>query len=213
MSLSTDTLNLLKNFASINQGLLFKKGKRLRTLSVLKNVFAVADIEDEITREFAIYDLNEFLGTLSLFSNPDLSFNEDHILISEGKAKVKYFYSSPAVVVSPPDKDIVLTDPVLTFELTEANINQIQKASATLKLKELSIQPGKLTALNSGGVGNQITIDVETEGTGGSGEKIVKIENLKLIEGSYNVKVFEQAVEFTHMTKPGLVYMVTVESK
>jgi hypothetical protein len=212
MSLSSETLNVLKNFASINQGLLFKKGSRLRTLSVLKNIFAVADITDTISREFAIYDLNEFLGTVSLFSNPDLAFNEDHILISEGKAKVKYFYSSPAVVVSPPEKDITLTDPLLSFELTEAQITQIQKASATLKLKELSIKSGKLTALNSGGVGNQITIDLDTKGSM-TGEKLVKIENLKLIEGSYNVQVFEQAVEFAHMTKPGLVYLVTVESK
>ncbi|WEM34289.1 DNA polymerase sliding clamp [Xanthomonas phage X1] len=212
MSLSSETLNVLKNFASINQGLLFKPGNRLRTLSVLKNVFAVAEINDEITREFAIYDLNEFLGTISLFSKPHLTFNEDHILIQDGKTKVKYFYSSPAVVVSPPDKDIVLTDPLLTFELTEGNINQIQKAAATLKLKELSIREGKLTALNSGGVGNQITIELDTEGKM-SDEKLVKIENLKLIEGSYNVKVFEQAVEFSHMTKPGLVYLVTVEAK
>lgn len=212
MSLSTETLNVLKNFASINQGLLFKPGSRLRTLSVLKNVFAVADITDEITREFAIYDLNELLGTISLFSKPTLAFNADHILIQEGKAKVKYFYSSPAVVVSPPDNDIVLTDPKLTFELTEANITQIQKASATLKLKELSIQEGKLTALNSGGVGNQITIDLDTVGKMAD-EKLVKIENLKLIDGAYNVKVFDQAVEFAHMTKPGLVYLVTVEAK
>lgn len=212
MSLSSETLKILANFASINQGLLFKKGKRLRTLSVLKNVFAVAEIEDEIPREFAIYDLNELLGTLSLLGKPNLEFNDDHILISEGKAKVKYFYSSPAVVVSPPDKDIVLTDHKLAFELTEANLIQIQKASATLKLKELSIKSGKLTALNSGGVGNQITIELDTEGSM-SEEKIVKIENLKLIEGSYNVKVFDQAVEFAHMTKPGLVYLVTVEAK
>lgn len=212
MILSNETVNVLKNFASVNQGLLFKKGTRLRSLSVLKNIFVVADITDEIPREFAIYDLNEFLGTLSLFSNPEVDYKEDHIAISEGKSKVKYFYSSPAVVVSPPDKDIVLTDPKLTFELTEANITQIQKASATLKLKELSIKPGKLTALNSGGVGNQITIDIDTTGDG-TDEKLVKIENLKLIEGSYNVKVFDQAVEFTHMTKPGLVYLVTVEAK
>jgi hypothetical protein len=181
-------------------------------LSVLKNIFAVAEINDEITREFAIYDVNELLGTLSLFSSPGLDFKDDHILIQEGKAKVKYFYSSPAVVVSPPDKDIVLTDPKLTFELSEANITQIQKAAATLKLKELSIREGKLTALNSGGIGNQITIELDTDGSMND-EKIVKIENLKLIDGAYNVKVFDQAVEFTHTTKPGLVYLVTVEAK
>ena len=212
MNLSKETIDILKNFASINQGLLFKKGNRLRTLSVLKNIFAVAEINDEITREFAIYDVNELLGTLSLFSSPGLDFKDDHILIQEGKAKVKYFYSSPAVVVSPPDKDIVLTDPKLTFELSEANITQIQKAAATLKLKELSIREGKLTALNSGGIGNQITIELDTDGSMND-EKIVKIENLKLIDGAYNVKVFDQAVEFTHTTKPGLVYLVTVEAK
>ncbi len=212
MNLSKETIDILRNFASINQGLLFKKGNRLRTLSVLKNIFAVAEINDEITREFAIYDVNELLGTLSLFSSPGLDFKDDHILIQEGKAKVKYFYSSPAVVVSPPDKDIVLTDPKLTFELSEANITQIQKAAATLKLKELSIREGKLTALNSGGIGNQITIELDTDGSMND-EKIVKIENLKLIDGAYNVKVFDQAVEFTHTTKPGLVYLVTVEAK
>lgn len=212
MNLSKETIDILRNFASINQGLLFKKGNRLRTLSVLKNIFAVAEIKDEITREFAIYDVNELLGTLSLFSSPGLDFKDDHILIQEGKAKVKYFYSSPAVVVSPPDKDIVLTDPKLTFELSEANITQIQKAAATLKLKELSIREGKLTALNSGGIGNQITIELDTDGSMND-EKIVKIENLKLIDGAYNVKVFDQAVEFTHTTKPGLVYLVTVEAK
>ena len=212
MNLSKETIDILRNFASINQGLLFKKGNRLRTLSVLKNIFAVAEISDEITREFAIYDVNELLGTLSLFSSPGLDFKDDHILIQEGKAKVKYFYSSPAVVVSPPDKDIVLTDPKLTFELSEANITQIQKAAATLKLKELSIREGKLTALNSGGIGNQITIELDTDGSMND-EKIVKIENLKLIDGAYNVKVFDQAVEFTHTTKPGLVYLVTVEAK
>jgi hypothetical protein len=209
---SKETLKQLENFSEINQGLLFKPGNTLRTLSVLKNIFAVSKIDDEIPREFAIYDLRELLAIIALFKAPDIEFNNDHILISEGKSKVKYFYSSPAVVVSPPDKDIVLTDSQLSFVLTQENITQIQKAAATLKLKNLAISNGKLTALNSDGVGNQITIDIETDGDL-DGDKVVKIENLKLVEGSYDVNVYTQAVEFKHREKEGLVYLVTVEAK
>lgn len=212
MKLSNETIELLKNFASINQGLVFKEGKRLRSLSILKNIFVVADIPDEIPRDFAVYDLNEFLSTLSLFgNNADIDYKSDHILLTSGSSKVKYFYSSPAVVVQPPEKDITLTDPELTFELTAADLAQIQKASSALKLKELSIKPGVLTALNTKGVGNQISIDIETKGDG-TNERVLNIENLKLLDGAYDVSVFQQAVEFRHKIKPGLVYLISVET-
>lgn len=212
MSFSKETIALLENFASINQGLVFKPGNKIRTISILKNVFAVAEIPDEITRDFAVYDLRELLATLSLFKSPDVDFKNDHILITEGKSRVKYFYSSPAVVVSPPDKDITLNNPELSFTLTKENFAQIKQAAATLKLKHLSINQGKLTALNIDGVGNQITIDLETEGDL-SEERIVKIENLKLIDGSYDVEVYSTALKFTSQEKEGLVYLVTVGAK
>lgn len=212
MKLSNEAVELLKNFASINQGLVFKEGNKLRTISILKNIFAVAEIPDTIPRDFAVYDLNEYLSTLSLFGNAaDLEYKEDHILMKSGASKVKYFYSSPAVVVSPPDKDIQLTDPDLEFELTAADLAQIQKAASALKLKELSIRKGSLTALNKQGVGNQISIEIAMEGREIS-ERLVNIENIKLIDGAYDVRVFANAVEFKHKVKPGLVYLVTVEA-
>lgn len=212
MKLSNETIEVLKNFASINQGIMFREGNRLRTISILKNIFAVAEIPDTLPRDFAVYDLNEFLSTLSLFGNSaDVEFNSDHVLIKSGSSKVKYFYSSPAVVVTPPDKDIQMTNPELEFELTAADLSQILKASAALKLKELSITNGALIALNKQGIGNQISIDVEMNGEI-TGERLVNIENLKLIDGAYDVRVFEMAVEFKHKVKPGLVYLVSVES-
>lgn len=212
MKLSNETIDVLKNFASINQGIVFKQGNRLRTLSILKNIFAVATIPDTMPRDFAVYDLNEFLSTLSLFGNSaDIDYKEDHVLITSGSSRIKYFYSSPSVVVSPPENDITMTNPELEFELTAADLSQILKASSALKLKELSIKPGTLTALNSQGVGNQISISVEMKGEG-SVERLVNIENLKLTEGAYDVRVFDRAVEFAHKVKPGLVYLISVES-
>ena len=212
MKLSNETVELLKNFASINQGLVFKEGNKLRTISILKNIFATAEIPDTIPRDFAVYDLNEFLSTLSLFGgSAEVEYKDDHVLIKSGSSKVKYFYSSPAVVVSPPERDIQMTNPELEFELTSADLSQILKASSALKLKELSIRNGSLTALNKQGVGNQITIDVAMTGDS-SNERLVNIENLKMLDGAYDVRVFAQAIEFKHKVKPGLVYLVSVES-
>ena len=70
MNLSEKTFNLLKNFSTINQSILFKKGNTLRTMSVMKNILAEADIEENIPQDFAIYDLVRFLNGISLFEEP-----------------------------------------------------------------------------------------------------------------------------------------------
>ena len=107
MNLSEQTLTILKNFAGINNSILVKEGTKLRTISVAKNILAEAVIDEEFPRDFAIYDLNQFLNGLGLHQDPDLDFgNESYITIKEGKRRVKYFYADPAVIISPPDKDI-----------------------------------------------------------------------------------------------------------
>ena len=109
MKLSENTLTILKNFAGINQSILVKKGNKLRTISIAKNILSEAEILEEFPRDFAIYDLNQFLNGLSLHQDPDLDFSgETHITIRDGKRRVKYFYSDPNVIVSPPEKQINL---------------------------------------------------------------------------------------------------------
>ena len=71
MKLSDNTLTILKNFAGINNSILVKKGNKLRTISVAKNILAEAEITpEEFPRDFAIYDLNQFLNFLSLDKDP-----------------------------------------------------------------------------------------------------------------------------------------------
>ena len=102
MKLSEKTLNILKNFSSINQSILVKQGNQLRTISVAKNILAEAEIKEEFPRDFAIYDLNQFLNGLSLHQDPEMDFSPDsYILIREGKHRVKYFYADPNVIISP----------------------------------------------------------------------------------------------------------------
>ena len=105
MKLSDNTLNILKNFAGINNSILVKQGNKLRTISMAKNILAEADISEEFPRDFAIYDLNQFLNGLSLHQDPDLDFNQDtYLSIKEGKRRVKYFFADPNVITSPSRK-------------------------------------------------------------------------------------------------------------
>ena len=114
MKLSDKTLTLLKNFSSINQSILFKEGSSLRTISVMKNILAEATIEEELPKDFGIYDLNQFLNGLNLHQNAELDFvNESYVVIKEGRSRSKYFFADPSVIVTPPDKSISLPSEAL----------------------------------------------------------------------------------------------------
>ena len=109
MNLSDNTVNILKNFAGINNSILVKQGNQLRTISVAKNILAEAEIPEDFPRDVAIYDLNQFLNGLSLHQDPDLDFSEEtYLTISEGRRKVKYFFADPQVIIAPHEKEISL---------------------------------------------------------------------------------------------------------
>ena len=137
MNLSDQTLTILKNFAGINNSILVKEGTKLRTISVAKNILAEAVIDEEFPRDFAIYDLNQFLNGLGLHQDPDLDFgNESYITIKEGKRRVKYFYADPAVIISPPDKDITLPSEDVKFQIDNTVMEKLLKAAAVYLLPD-----------------------------------------------------------------------------
>ena len=139
MKLSDKTLTILKNFAGINNSILVKKGNQLKTISVAKNILAEAQIEEKFSRDFAIYDLNQFLNGLSLHQDPDLDFSPDsYLTIREGKRRVKYFYADPAVIVSPPDKEISLPTEDVCFQLDSIALEKLLKAAAVYQLPDLA---------------------------------------------------------------------------
>ena len=139
MKLSDNTLNILKNFAGINNSILVKQGTQLRTMSVAKNILAEAQIGEEFPRDFAIYDLNQFLNGLGLHQDPDMDFSPDSYLsIREGKRRVKYFYADPNVIISPPEKQITLPSEDVHFQLESTALEKLLKAAAVYQLPDLS---------------------------------------------------------------------------
>ena len=211
MKLTAKTLSLLQNFGAINQGIIIKEGKRLRTLSVLENIYAESDIDVEFPREFGIYDLNELLATISLLDSPELEFKSDHVLITSGSTKIKYYYSSPSLIVSPPDKDLTLQDKVATLTLSKQNLSRILKAGAALKLKELKFTNSGVVVFVTKGGDNQVAIGIDVDGDI-QGTPTIKIDNMRMLEDDYTVNVYERAVEFISQHDSSLRYVVTVEA-
>ena len=138
MNLSTDTLNVLKNFATINPNIVFKPGQKLKTISESKTILASAEIVEDFPKEFGVYDLNEFLSVLSLIDNPTLEFEDKAVLVKGGGQKIRYFFSESDILTTP-QKDIQMPEPELGVNIEEDKLNQIRKAAAVLGHTELAI--------------------------------------------------------------------------
>jgi hypothetical protein len=216
MKLDKRTVEVLKNFSTINQGLLFKPGSTIRTMNVKNNVFATAIVPDVFAKEFAVYDLNEFLATYSLFSDPDITFFDEYIQLSSGSQKIKYYYSSPSVIISPPDKDIKMPVADVSFKLTEDDLNQILKSSSVMKLKTVEISKSKVTVLNrnstGSNVGNRLEIEVDMECKEEENfHNFISIDLLKVIPGTYEVSVVHN--KLAKFYSENLTYYVALETE
>ena len=193
MKLSDNTLTILKNFAGINNSILVKQGTKLRTISVAKNILAEADIKEDFPRDFAVYDLNQFLNGLSLHQDPDLDFTEtSYLSIREGKRRVKYFYADPNVIISPPEKEITLPSEDVTFQLDTTSLEKLLKAAAVYQLPDFS-------AIGEAGVIKLVVRDKKNDTSNeyaivvGETEKEFcfnfKVENIKIIPGAYDLSL------------------------
>jgi len=215
MKLSDSTLTVLKNFAGINNSILVKEGKKLRTISVAKNILAEANIMEEFPRDVAIYDLNQFLNGLSLHADPDLDFTPDsYITIKEGKRRVKYFYADPQVIVAPPEKDITLPTEDVCFQLDSTALDKLLKAAAVYQLPDLS-------AIGEAGVVKLVVRDKKNDTSneyavvvGETDKDFVfnfRVENIKIIPGAYDVVVSSKLLSKFSNTQYDLQYYIALE--
>ena len=215
MKLSESTLSLLKNFSTINQSILFKQGNKLRTISVMKNILAEATITEELPKDFGIYDLNQFLNGLGLHNQPDLDFgNDGHVVIKEGRMRSKYFFADPQVIITPPDKEITLPTEDVSFELSTQQLDKLLKAAGIYQLPDLAVKGGD-------GVVKLVVRDKKND-TSNSFSVIVgetdktftfnfKIENIKILPGTYEVVVSQKLLSKFTNTDCDLKYYIALE--
>ena len=208
MKLSIDTLSVLKNFASINQGIMFKKGKVLRTVSPHKNVMAEATVSDEFPTDFGVYDLNNFLSVLSLHKEePTIDFQDNNVLISglQGRSKIKYRFCAPHMIVVAPEKTIAMPDPEISFELKSEDLEWIMKAASVLSSPCITIDSdGSKVFVSTYDPTNDSAHTDSLEICDGNNTKykmVFKLENIKMLPGSYDVKISSKGIShFKHKT-------------
>ena len=215
MQLSEKTISLLKNFSGINQSILFKEGNKLRTISVMKNILAEVQIDEEFERDFGIYDLNQFLNSMSLFKDPQLDFkHESYVTIREGNTRSKYFFADPAVIVTPPDKSITLPSEDVAFSLNTQQLDKLLKAAAVYGVPDLSVvgEAGVIKLVvrdKKNDTSNDFNIVVgETNDTFTLN---FKVENIKVLPGAYDVVISRKLLSRFQSEDKNLTYYIALE--
>ena len=218
MKLSEHTTSVLKNFASINQNLVIKEGKTISTMSAMKNIVAKAEVDEDFPREIAIYDLNEFLAALSLFTNPVLDFSENFVMIiEEGKTgnSLKYFYSDPSVVTTP-SSEITMPETEVNFSLDSSDLSKVQRAASVIGSPDLVLEKNGVGSYltvkdKKNDTANNYSLDVDVEGKGDY-NFYFKVENLKLMPLTYDVKVSSKNIShFKSQTSNAVEYWIALE--
>ena len=216
MKLSDKTLSLLKNFSNINQSILFKEGSSLRTISVMKNILAEAKITEEIPKDFGIYDLSQFLNVnTTLFQSPELDFaNDGYVVIREGRSKQRFFFADPNVIITPPEKAITLPSEDVSFELSTEQLDRLLKAAAISQLPDLSVVGGEgvvkiLVRDKKNDTSNDYSVVV------GETDKDFsfnfKVENIKILPGTYDVVVSQKLLSRFISKNHDLTYYIALE--
>jgi len=240
IKLSKATIDLLRNFSTINKSILIESGKFVQTMSVNKNIIAMGTIREQVPHDMAIYDLPLFLGAVSLFREPWLFFPDDKKVIiydEESKGKTTFYYSDPSVIVTPPEFNPDLPDKLVHFDLPQRDLTQLLQAAKVYGVEDLCINGfrGEYSICvkdKKNDTSNVFSLPLKKvifpPSTGQDGEfqapssedmtkqrnfcHCFKVENLKLIDSSYHVTLSGKNIaNFTSLVNSELNYFVALE--
>ena len=214
MKISDSTRNILKNFSTINSGIKVKEGNKLETISNMKNILAVATINENFPKEFSIYNLNEFLGATSLMEDPEFQFGDANLTIADTNSAMSYFYASDGMVTSP-EKMVTMPDADVKIDISSQLLSDLNKAASVLGVNDL--------ILESDGTKMTLTVKDKKNATSNTFSRIVgegngvkftfnfKIENLKILDGNYEVFVSSKGISNFKNKDVDLEYFIALE--
>lgn len=214
MQLSEDTLALLTNFGSINSNIVLKPGQKLKTISEAKNILATADIVEDFPSDMGIYDLNEFLSTLSLVDNATLNFKDNSVLVENDTNRVNFYFAEPSILTAP-DKDITMPEAEVNITLTEEILNRTKKAASVLGHTDVAIMGDETISIKvfdtKDSSANTFESDLGPNTTGHKFLFVLNISNLKIIEGDYDVAISSKLISnWVNKNKP-VSYFIALE--
>jgi hypothetical protein len=220
MKLSTNTVSVLKNFSIINEGIFVKKGNVIETISKQKNILARAELSENFDNDFGIYDLNKFLGVLSLQKDtPEIEFDDKHIIIKTfgGRSKTNYRKASKDVILVPPDKKINMGETEINFTLTAEEITWVTKMASALSSPNIAfVSDGSKVKIQTFDAKDDSadvnTTELNVNPDGKKYRMIFATENLRFIEGSYDVKIAAKGIAHFKNTNVPIEYWVMSET-
>lgn len=213
--ISTETLNILKNFAAINSNLYVKAGSTINTVSPSKTVLAEAQVKETFDTEFGIWDMGKFLSVVSLFKDPEFEFEDNHVLIGDsGKASVRYFFSDPTLLTKE-DRKIVMPKVSVSFQLTRDDLGSLLKAASVLQAPDMCVEAcGEGICIRvcdkKDPTAHSWSLSIDTQEHNYSFRSWFKVENLKMIPADYTVDIGEKRV--ARFTGTSVSYWVAMES-
>jgi hypothetical protein len=215
MKLSNDTLTVLKNFSEINSGLQFKKGKTIRTISTARSIMAEAVVNDEFPQDFCVHDLNNFLAVHSISKDTEVNFTDSNIIFNGNRSVTRYRMTEKKQIVTPPEKNIVIGTPDVSFDLSKDDYASILKIVSVLSSPNIAIQSEgdtiDIIAFDFSDDSANVNSTKIAEGNGKKFKIIFKTENIKMLPGSYTVQIsFKGFVHFKN-TNGTIEYWVASE--
>lgn len=221
VTLSKKTIDVLQNFSTINSSIVFRKGSTVRTISNAENILAKFTGEEVFPTDFAIYDLSQFLSGISLFNDPQLEFtSSDFVSIRGGRQSAKYYFSDPEITLkSAPEKNVNFPGADLQFNLTKEDLNSLHRASAVYGLPDITFESeeGEDTIkiiLSDQENDTSNTYDITVVGCStGNYSLNLKIENIRVLPGDYNVKVSQHLISEWTNANVDLTYYIALEPK
>jgi hypothetical protein len=200
MELNDKTLAVLKNYATINPNVVINEGNVLKTISEAKNVLSSAELDDTFPKTFGIYDLNEFLNVLSLVDSPNLKFEDNYVLVSDGsgRTRIKYFYSD-IDMLTVPSKDIIMPEAEVSFSFDRETLSRVKRAASVLGHTELSVSV----------INNVLSLSVVDQNE--NFNYVFNISNLKMIDDDYRVDISSKLISHFVNEQSGIQYWVALE--
>lgn len=227
MKLSENTIEILKNFATLNPSIQFRAGSELTTIAPNRTLYAKAKVVESFPSDFAISDLNKLLAKLSLYKDCELEFESDRLIFksSDGRRSDYIKFSSPKVIISlDPNKKIGMTNPDHEFDLSNEDLLW-QRKSAGISNSPYMIfyGDGKKIYIKSTDLNDDSSDMSSTEigKTKTNFNYVTRTEYWKFLDGSYHVNLKCTTddhgkkiamVKFQHADKP-VEYYVSVEEK
>ena len=217
MKFSENTLAVLKNFATINSGVVLNAGKTQKSISPEKSILVEATLEDDVPSQFGIYDLNQFLGNVTTLKNPELTFTNDSVTIDDGDLALTYHACSANLIITPPEKELALKTVDVKFELSNATLSKLLKLASMNSLPNLSVvgKNGELRLKiheKANDTSNHGSVKIG-EYAGNDFSASFKTENLKLIPDDYTVELQNGAFAKFVNKAGNLKYFIALETK